>query len=269
MEIRAKQRLAARTTRQPKLSATESSREAGGLTNSRMYANVGLGPDTLPERIYERIREMILRAEIAPGEKLLPARLAEAFHVSVTPMREAFRLLEQENLVDIVPRKGAIVSPIMSKKQVEELYTVRLALEQLAVRLVVAHSTDSMWDALSQAAEEYGKAMKADDFEPALMWDMRFHSVIVHSSGNELLEQIFEKLSNQIQILRRMDRGQTRRLQSDKEHHLILQAFKSRDEKRALEVLENHITSGRRHVLEFLDRLHGSSCATLDREGQQ
>ncbi len=222
-------------------------------------ATIGLdGPSTIAGRIYERVRDMILRAEIAPGEKLLPRQLSEMFGVSSTPIREALRLLEQENLVEIIPHKGAIVRPILSAKQVNDLYLVRLALEQLAVRLASAALPDNQWEDMQQAVDNYAKALKADDFEGALTWDMRFHSLIIQASGNETLQEIFARLENQTQILRRMDRGKTRRQQSRKEHQMILEALKRRDCDGAMAVLEGHIMSGKNHVLDILSKLDQS-----------
>lgn len=213
------------------------------------------GPSTIAERIYERLRDMILRAEIAPGEKLLPGRLSQMLGVSSTPIREALRLLEQANLVEITPRKGAIVRPIMSAKQVEDLYTVRLALEQLAIRQVTATNPHRSWEDLQQTVENYARAVEQDDFETALAMDMRFHSLLIQASGNEILQDIFARLENQIQILRRMDRGAMRRQQSRKDHQMILRALKRKDYDSAHAVLESHILTGKKHVVEVLSQL--------------
>jgi len=197
---------------------------------------------------------MILRVEIAPGEKLLPAQLSQMFGVSPTPVREAIRLLEQANLVEITPHKGAIVRPILSAKQVDDLYTMRLALEQLAIRLAMSISADDPWAGLEQAVENYGKALEEDDFESALTWDLQFHNLIAQASGNQILQEVFARLGVQIQILRRMDRGTTRRLQSHKDHETILKALKRRDSNSAMAALEKHIADGRKHVLEVLSQ---------------
>lgn len=213
------------------------------------------GPSTIAGRIYEQMRDMILRAEIPPGEKLPPTHLSQMFGVSPTPVREALRLLEQANLVEITPHKGAIVRPILSAKQVEDLYTVRLALEQLAVRLALAMPGTNHWDSLQQAVANYSAAIDKDDFESALTWDMRFHSLLVQASGNEILREMFSRLENQTQVLRRFDRGAIRRQQSSQDHQRILDAVKRSDYSAAAQALEEHIQTGRRHVLEIVNTL--------------
>jgi DNA-binding GntR family transcriptional regulator len=230
-----------------------------GQIQPKGNATIGLeGPSTIAGRIYERVRDMILRAEISPGEKLLPRQLSEMFGVSSTPIREALRLLEQANLVEIIPHKGAIVRPILSAKQVDDLYTVRLALEQLAIRSVRSTLPDSQWEGLRQAVENYAEANEADDFEGALIWDMRFHSLLAQASDNEILQDIFAKLENQTQVLRRLDRGKTRRQQSLHDHRIILEALKRRDYDSAMAALEEHIMNGKKHVLDILSKLDQS-----------
>lgn len=220
---------------------------------------VGLsGPNTIAGRIYERMREMILRAEIMPGEKLLPAQLAQTFGVSATPIREALRLLEQANLVEIMPHRGAIVRPTLTAKQVDDLYTVRLVMEQLAMRSASFSSSRREWGELEEAVENYGRAIAKDDFENALLWDLRFHRLLIQASGNQVLEEIFARLENQIQILRRLDRGMTRRQSSVKDHRLIVKALKRGDYDAAQAALERHILNGREHVLNVLGKLPGS-----------
>ncbi len=229
------------------------------LQNTKSNITVGLeGPITITDRIYERLRDMILHAELAPGDKLLPAQLSQLFGVSSTPIREALRLLEQANLVEITPHKGAIVRPILSAKQVDDLYRVRLTLEQLAIRQAASMGSEYRWEGLQQAVENYTQAVEKDDFENALMLDMRFHSLIVQASGNEILRDIFERLGNQIQILRRMDRGAIRRQQSLKDHQIILEALKRHDYKEAATALEEHILRGREHVIQVLSQLDHS-----------
>ncbi len=228
-------------------------------TQIKNPAAMGLtGPSTMAERIYERLREMILRAEIAPGEKLLPTQLAQMFGVSPTPIREALRLLEQANLVEITPHRGAIVRSSLSAKQVDELYTVRLGLEQLAIRIISSAPPQDGWDHLQQAVEKYRRGVAKDDFEQALLWDMRFHSLIVQAASNRILEEMFGRLENQIQILRRLDRGLTRRQQSLQDHEIIMQALKRGNYAAAQAALEKHILIGREHVLEVLSKLEKS-----------
>jgi DNA-binding GntR family transcriptional regulator len=217
---------------------------------------VGLdSPTTITGILFERVRDMILRAEIAPGERLLPRELSIRFGVSSTPIREALRLLEQANLVQIVPHKGAVVRPILSVRQAEEIYTVRLALELLALKLYQSSEPKQQWESLRRATENYARAHEADDFEAALTWDMRFHNALVAASGNAVLQDVFARLENQIQVLRRLDRGQTRREQALRDHRTILESLTQGDFPSATAALEEHILNGKESVLANLSKL--------------
>jgi DNA-binding GntR family transcriptional regulator len=72
-------------------------------------------PLTLRERIVEFIKDAILSGKLAPGERVPEQEIAESFGISRTPIREAFRQLESEGFITVVPRKGAVVSAITAK----------------------------------------------------------------------------------------------------------------------------------------------------------
>ena len=100
--------------------------------------------DFLPLRdvVFNTLRQAILRGELKPGERLLEIQLANKLGVSRTPIREAIRKLELENLVIMIPRKGAVVAEI-TEKSLRDVLEVRRALEELAIRLACEKMTDS------------------------------------------------------------------------------------------------------------------------------
>ena len=89
---------------------------------------------TLREKILETIREAILRGALKPGEKVAEPELAERFGISRTPIREAFRQLESEGYLTVIPRKGAVVTAL-SERDVEEFYAIKSILEYVAPEL--------------------------------------------------------------------------------------------------------------------------------------
>ena len=88
----------------------------------------------LRDSIADSLRESIINGKIKPGERLLEPIVAKQLGVSRTPVREAFFQLESEGLVEVMPRRGAIVSEI-SVNDANELYSVRAVLEGLAAKL--------------------------------------------------------------------------------------------------------------------------------------
>ncbi len=83
---------------------------------------------TLREKILETIREAILKGDLKPGEKVAEPELAERFGISRTPIREAFRQLESEGYLTVIPRKGAVVAAL-SERDVQEFYAIKSILE--------------------------------------------------------------------------------------------------------------------------------------------
>ena len=97
---------------------------------------------TLRERVHNYLKEEILANRYAPGSELLEVPLSEELGVSRGPIREALRSLEAEGLVEITPRRGAVVISL-SKRDFLEAYQVREALEALGVRLAVPRLTEA------------------------------------------------------------------------------------------------------------------------------
>src|SRR5690242_6777652 len=77
------------------------------------------------------LREAIIRGEFSPGTRLLLEELAQKFNLSMTPIREAFPILESEGFITQVTHKGAVVAP-MDREEIREVYAIRRALEELA-----------------------------------------------------------------------------------------------------------------------------------------
>jgi DNA-binding GntR family transcriptional regulator len=91
---------------------------------------------SLHVHVADALREEIERGLLAPGERLVEMALARRFEVSQGPVREALRLLEREGLVDHRPRRGVYVR-VLSARDIEEVYSLRAAIEGLAVRRAV------------------------------------------------------------------------------------------------------------------------------------
>lgn len=95
----------------------------------------------LRDVVFNTLRQAILRGELKPGERLMEIALSQRLGVSRTPVREAIRMLEQEGLVIMIPRKGAQVAEI-SEKDLKDVLEVRLGLEELAVRIACQRITE-------------------------------------------------------------------------------------------------------------------------------
>src|SRR4051812_14059546 len=103
---------------------------------------------TLRERILETIRDAIMSGSLKQGEKVAEPELAERFGISRTPIREAFRQLESEGYLTVIPRKGAVVAAF-SERDVEEFYAIKSILEGYAARMACTNLTPKELDKLA------------------------------------------------------------------------------------------------------------------------
>ena len=135
--------------------------------------------DFLPLRdvVFNTLRQAILRGELKPGERLLEIHLANKLGVSRTPIREAVRKLELENLVIMIPRKGAVVAEI-TEKSLRDVLEVRRALEALVVKLACEKITDEEIEELKIAAKGFEEALTTGDVTIFAEADVKFHDVI-------------------------------------------------------------------------------------------
>jgi DNA-binding GntR family transcriptional regulator len=95
---------------------------------------------TLREKILENIRDAILKGDLKPGERVSEPDIAERYGISRTPIREAFRQLESEGYLTVIPRKGAVVAK-HSEKDIEEFYSIKSVLEGYAAQLAAERMT--------------------------------------------------------------------------------------------------------------------------------
>ena len=147
----------------------------------------------LRDVVFNTLRDAILTGKLEPGERLMENQLAEKLGVSRTPIREALRMLELENLVELTPRKGAQVLD-MSEKDVVNVLEIREVLEGLATQLACKKMTNELLQELKQAEQEMEQSVQQENIEKMVNADERFHDVIFLSTENEKLIQIFNNL---------------------------------------------------------------------------
>lgn len=196
---------------------------------------------TLRERVHDHLKQEILANRYAPGSELLEVPLSRELGVSRGPIREALHRLEAEGLVEITPRRGAVVISL-TKRDFLEAYQVREALEALAVRLAVPRLTEEDLAIAEGFIETMSTHAASGDMEAFFETNAAFHSAFVEASGNRKLMEFHSRLMAQMGPYR----GPSARLrgnveQSIAEHRQILAAARERDTERAVAMLVHHI----------------------------
>lgn len=143
--------------------------------------------ETSTRRVADLLRRDILDGDVAPGSRLRADAVAERFGVSRTPAREAFLLLAQEGLLEILPRRGAVVRPF-DERDLFELYEVRALLEPLAARRATARITDADIDRLEELCViQEGMGSTPDEVIRHLELNHEFHDIIVKAADSSRL----------------------------------------------------------------------------------
>lgn len=157
---------------------------------------------TLRTEVVDMIRDAIVTGKLKPGERLKENGLAHQMSVSRSPIREAFRQLEQEGLIVSIPNQGSFVRAF-DEDDVREIFTLRAALEDLACEIVLKEKKLQLADLerLATYIEQQKEAIEARDFDRLTKLDMGFHEFICEKSGLERLLKMWQSLRAQIQVL--------------------------------------------------------------------
>src|SRR5262245_19267788 len=116
------------------------------------------------EHVLDQLRDAILDGELKPGDSLIESDLATALKVSRAPLREALQILTVEGLVENIPYHGSTVR-LLTPKDIEELYSLRGALEAFAIERIIEHNDPQTQDTLRQIYEAMRQAALAGDLK--------------------------------------------------------------------------------------------------------
>ena len=206
-------------------------------TNSKNFSN----SFSLTDEIADVVRERILKGEDEIGEKIKENQIASELKVSRTPIREAFKLLENEGLIDYIPNRGCFAKGF-TKQDVDDIYAVREALEELAVRWAVARITEPELTALEEQVDLMEFYTKKKDKKRVLELNTSFHEVIYASARSRFLAQVLRSYKEYIEKTRKSIFYEQSYLEGIlSEHRAIFEAIKDRDEERAVEAISKHL----------------------------
>jgi len=159
-------------------------------------------PTTLSETIYQSLRRAIVEGEIQPGQKLQEKKIAELFHASPTPVREAFFRLAAEKYLVISAWKDVVVQDT-TLEQVIELYEIVRILDKFALAQALKRLQPREITELKQMTRELGRLHESGDHQGYLDKNLQIHDRIWRACGNKSLYDILTELMAKISIYRR------------------------------------------------------------------
>jgi GntR family transcriptional regulator, gluconate operon transcriptional repressor len=208
-----------------------------------------LRPLAMGDQIAHRLRVEIIRGVIPPDTHLAEDNLAARFDVSRGPVRDALRQLEVEGLVE--DRRKRLYARAMDLRDVEELYTVREALESLAIRLAIENASAKDWDRVQRIVDAMAKAAESDDGERFAELDMEFHTSFYENSGNRRLLDAWRPYQRIFSILFELsDTSDIHAATAD--HQGFLDIIRTGDVDDAVRRLRLHLTLAKGHVRDVL-----------------
>ncbi len=200
----------------------------------------------------ERLRQMILSGELAPGERLNEASLTELLQVSRTPLREAFRTLAGEGLIALPPSRGAYVTAL-SGTDVRHLFELLAGLEMTAADLASHRATDQELATIVALTHSLDSAYKRGDRPQYFALNQCIHESLVRYARNPLLEESYNNLNARLRRERfRSTTDLPRWGEAMAEHLELANVLMARDHAAVRRIMYDHLLSGSEVSIELL-----------------
>lgn len=190
---------------------------------------------------YEYLKNSIITGRLPPEKQLIEREICEKLGLSRTPVREAFRQLGSEGLVDFLPGRGVVVSSLTQEKA-QQLYELKQALECMAARLCALRAEEKELEAMGECIGLHQQSFSLGRLSMAADVDLQFHVLLLEAAHSPMLEQEGKSLLLQARRLSQLavyDADQTENFIA--QHREILTAIEARDPDRAAAAVSRHI----------------------------
>lgn len=203
---------------------------------------IGATHDNLDQQVYQMLKKMIETRELVPGEKIPQEKLASDLGISRTPLISALKYLEQDKLVESIPRRGFFVRMFSSEEMIA-IFELREVLEGLAARRAALCITDSQSEVLKRFFRSFQDHATELDTKAYAREDRRFHNFIVNISAQEFLRSILHTYNIiAFSYQTNTDEGLLRPPDQTIEEHLaIIDAITGRKAQLAEELMRLHL----------------------------
>ena len=196
---------------------------------------------SLRGRVFNRLREDILSGKYAEHEELKEMAIGEEMGVSRTPVREAFRQLELEGLIQIIPNKGAYVTGI-TEKDVKDIYMIRSLLEGLCARWATEHITEEKMEEMEENVYLAEFHAQKGHMEQLAELDNRFHDILYESCNSKILEHQLKDFHQYVLRVRKKTLANVSRgNKSNEEHRMIMEAIRDKNADLAEQLAHQHM----------------------------
>lgn len=223
------------------------------MTRAYELNNETGGAYSLRGKVFHKLREDILNGRYEENEELKEVAIGKELGVSRTPVREAFRQLELEGLIQIIPNKGAYVTGI-TPKDVHDIYMIRSSLEGMCARLATENITDEQLEELEENVYLAAFHAEKGHMEQMAELDNRFHHILYEACGSKMLENLLQDFHQYVIRIRRKTLSTSRGKTSNEEHRAIMEAIKEKDEKKAEKLANQHIINAYENIKRIIEK---------------
>jgi DNA-binding GntR family transcriptional regulator len=221
------------------------------FTNIKRDLHIENNP--LRERIADKLRELIVEAQIKPGDAIIETDLASQLGVSRAPLREALQILNTEGLIEIIPYHKTTVRKL-TRRDITELYGLRSALESFALRLIIKQNDPAAIVQLEAVYDQMVDAADRGEAAQASLLDHQFHTTIIHLSNHNLLIKMWSQVTQRVrQVLALRDMRRTDIRKIARSHRVIIDAIIAGDTHHADDVIDAHIMDASALIVKIWD----------------
>lgn len=198
----------------------------------------------LHTEVVQRLREQIVSGDLPPGTRLREVQLCERLGVSRTPLREAFRTLAAEGLVDLLPNRSVVVSALRGD-ELEHLFTVFATLEGLAAELACRNVTEAQVAEIGRLLSRMVDHHERGERIPYLELNQRIHRMTMEIAGNPVLLSVWQSLVPRVERARALPNLDARRWTAALfEHSKMFAALAARDGPLLARLTREHFLNG-------------------------
>ena len=226
-------------------------------TNAGTVSESAIPRQSLTSAVADKLRDQIIRGEIADGTQLRQDVIAGQYHVSRIPVREALRQLDAEGLITIVPNRGAIV-PELSPNDVEELFAIRALLEPEVLKLSIPRLTQADLAEAEAILNKYVNELRREEhMENWGRMNWQFHSMLYSRAERPHFMSIIRNVNHNGERYTRLQLYLTHGMKrANDEHRQLLELCRKRESVAACKLLRQHIQHAGQSLKQVLEERH-------------
>ncbi len=208
------------------------------------------GESSLAEEVTKILRARIITGEYEMGEKLIENKIANELKVSRTPVRDAFKQLTKEGLINYVPNKGCFARGF-TQKDMADVYAVRKAVEELAITWAIENADDEGINALKEQLDLMNFYTQHGFYDKLLQANEDFHNMLYQMTSSRFIVQVLKAYQDYVHLARRTTLSKEENLPEIYEEHVrIFEAIRDKDIERAKVEAARHIDGSARRAMD-------------------